>query len=45
LFCDLIPMARRWIATSDLPLTEVELPGADPRWWMALRVGNPIGDS
>jgi len=38
LFCDLIPMARRWIATSDLPLIEIELPGADPRWWMIMQV-------
>lgn len=37
LFCDLVPMARRWIAASDLPLTEVALPGVDPQWWLFLR--------
>ncbi len=41
LFCDLIPMARRWIAASGLPVTEVELPGADPLWWMFFRVEKP----
>ncbi|MFH1566354.1 MAG: hypothetical protein ABIL09_00020, partial [Gemmatimonadota bacterium] len=38
LFCDLIPLARGWIAASGLPLEEVLLPGADPRWWMCQRV-------
>lgn len=38
LFCDLIPMTRRWIAAASLPVTEVRLDGADPRWWMFLRV-------
>lgn len=38
LFYNLIPMTRRWIAEAGLPVTEVELPGADPQWWMFLRV-------
>jgi hypothetical protein len=38
LFYGLIPMARRWIAESGLPVTEVSLPGADAQWWMFLRV-------
>lgn len=40
LFCDLVPLARRWIAASDLPLREVHLPGVDPRWWMCQRVAD-----
>jgi hypothetical protein len=38
LFCDLIPLARRWIAEAGLPVTEVPLVGRDPQWWMCLRV-------
>lgn len=38
LFCDLIPMARRWIAASSLPLRELQLSGAEPQWWMFFRV-------
>ena len=38
LFCDLVPMTRRWIAESDLPVAEVKLPNVDPQWWMFLRV-------
>jgi len=38
LFCDLIPITRRWIEESSLPVVEVELPDADPQWWMFLRV-------
>lgn len=38
LFCDLVPMTRRWIAESDLPLQEVHLPGVDSQWWMCQRV-------
>jgi hypothetical protein len=37
LYCDLIPMTRAWVAQAGLPLTEVSLPGRDPRWWMCLR--------
>jgi hypothetical protein len=37
LFCDLIPMAREVIASSDLPLEEVELRGRDPHWWACFR--------
>jgi len=38
LFYNLIPMTRQWIAESALPLSEVCLTGADPQWWMILRV-------
>lgn len=38
LFCDLVPIARQWIKESSLPVAEVELPDADPQWWMFLRV-------
>jgi hypothetical protein len=38
LFYHLIPMARRWISESGLPLTELPLPGVDPQWWMILRM-------
>ena len=38
LFCDLVPMTRRWVEESDLPVVEVKLPDADPQWWMFLRV-------
>lgn len=38
LFYNLIPMTRRWIAEAGLPVTEVNLPGANPQWWMFLRV-------
>jgi hypothetical protein len=37
LFCDLVPMARRWIAATGLPLAEQPLPGRDPQWWLCLR--------
>ncbi len=37
LFCDMVPLARRWIRDADLPLEEVPLPGRDPQWWMCLR--------
>jgi len=37
LFYDMIPMARRWISESGLPLTELPLAGVDPQWWMILR--------
>jgi hypothetical protein len=38
LFYDLIPMSRRWIMEAGLPVEEVKLPGADPQWWMFLKV-------
>jgi hypothetical protein len=38
LFYNLIPMTRRWIAESGLPLSEVRLEGADPQWWLMWRV-------
>lgn len=38
LFYNLIPMARAWIAESNLPLTEIRLEGVDPQWFMILRV-------
>jgi SAM-dependent methyltransferase len=38
LFYNLIPMTRRWIAESGLPLSEVRLEGVDPQWWLILRV-------
>lgn len=38
LFYNLIPMTRRWIAESDLPLAEIRLEGVDPQWWMILQV-------
>ncbi len=34
LFCDLIPLAREWIAEAGLPLVEHPVAGRDPRWWM-----------
>jgi SAM-dependent methyltransferase len=34
LFCDLIPLARRWIEAEGLPLEELRLKDRDPRWWM-----------
>lgn len=36
LFCDLIPMARRWVADAGFPVREQPLPGRDPQWWMCL---------
>lgn len=39
-FYDLIPIARRWIEESNLPLTEIKLSDADPQWWMFLQVRN-----
>lgn len=38
LFYNLIPMTRRWIAESGLPLSEVRLEGVDPQWWLTLQV-------
>ncbi len=38
LFYNLIPMTRQWIAESGMKLEEVRLNGADPQWWMAMRV-------
>jgi len=38
MFYGLVPMTRRWIKESDLPLTEIELSDADPQWWMFFRV-------
>ena len=38
LFYNLIPLARRWISESGLPLKEVPLAGVDPQWWMILRL-------
>jgi len=37
LFYNLIPMTRRWVAESGLPLAEVRLDGLDPQWWLILR--------
>lgn len=37
-FYDLVPITRRWIKESDLPVTEFQLPNVDPQWWMFLRV-------
>ena len=37
LFCDLIPIARRWIGEAALPLEEVTPESRDPRWWMLYR--------
>ncbi len=39
LFYNLIPMTRRWVAESGLPLCEVRLDGIDPQWWLVLRAG------
>ena len=41
LFYNLIPMTRRWIVESHLPLAEVRLDGVDPQWFMILRVTEP----
>lgn len=38
LFYNLIPMTRRWIAESGLPVSEVRLDGVDPQWWLILQV-------
>lgn len=37
LFCDLIPLAREWLAETDLPLEEIPIEGRDPQWWICLR--------
>lgn len=37
LFCDLIPLARGWIAEANLPLEEIPIQGRDPQWWMCFR--------
>jgi hypothetical protein len=37
LFCDMIPLARRWILEAGLPLEEIASDGRDPKWWMCLR--------
>ncbi len=39
LFYNMIPMTRRWIAESGLPVSEVRINGVDPQWWMVLRTG------
>ena len=36
-FYNMVPMARQWIARSDLPLSEVCLEGVDPQWWLILQ--------
>ena len=38
LFYNLIPLTRRWITESKLPVTEVHLDGVDRQWWMILQV-------
>src|ERR1043165_4998881 len=38
LFYNMIPITRRWIAESSLPLLEVRFAGVDPQWWMILQV-------
>lgn len=38
LFYNLIPMTRRWVAEAGMPVAEVRIAGADPQWWMFLRV-------
>jgi len=40
LFCDLVPITRKWIEESSLHVTEIKLSDADPQWWMFLRVVN-----
>lgn len=40
MFYDLVPIARKWIEESDLPVSEIELPDADPQWWMFFRVAD-----
>ena len=42
LFCDMIPLARRWIQEDRLPLVERPLPGLDPQWWMCLQRAKPV---
>ncbi len=37
LFCDMVPLTRRWIQEERLPLVERPLPGLDPQWWMCLQ--------
>jgi hypothetical protein len=37
LFCNLIPLARGWIAESDLPLEEFAVGDLNPQWWMFFR--------
>lgn len=39
LFYNLIPIARQWIAESGLPLSEIQIDGIDPQWWLILQVG------
>jgi hypothetical protein len=39
LFCDLLPITRQWIKESGLPVTEIEFPNVNSRWWMFFRVG------
>jgi hypothetical protein len=43
LFYNLIPLARRWITESGLPLTEIPLAGVDQQWWMILRLDENAG--
>lgn len=38
LFYNFIPMTRKWIAESALPVTEIKLAGVNPQWWMTLIV-------
>lgn len=38
LFYNLIPMTRRWISESTLPLREVTMPGLPTQWWMLWQV-------
>lgn len=38
LFCNMIPLARKWIREAGLPVRERPLAGRDPQWWMCLQV-------
>ncbi len=42
LFCDMIPLTRRWIQEERLPLVEHPLPSLDPQWWMCLQRTKPV---
>jgi hypothetical protein len=37
LFQQIIPLARRWVAEANLPLSEITLKDRDPQWWLAYR--------
>jgi len=39
LYAEYLALARRWLAASDLQLTEVTLDTLSPTWWMCLRKG------